>query len=692
MKRNLLLIVFLLPLCFGFSKPKYTYYVKQQSPLDTAFVYPNSEYIYNVLVKEQFNGPFNSTFKATLENGTFDNGQTTMDNISLNLNLKVKWNDLSSTYGKITIAVSNQDTAVQLVKGKNEMTELIASLKGQNPSLTVSTVPVLGNTTQFTAQVADIVYPGIYIKNIYDIVVNKTVNKFEWTLPNNWKTTDNKTGTFTTDVDVKQIAVIPDYVTTGIIKVRGVNDVGSAYSEMASQSFDRGFTFTTYPAYINFGDNTTSTFATTLFSGLTYEWSAPAGWKINGQGNTLQGLNLNSVSITPSFCSLTDGKIKVRLIKDTDISDWKQCPYQAVAQPTIILGTPNVYQYEIANFSVSNILPANISSITWSGDGVSVPYNQGTGAQIIFTKSGTIVLYASIIMNGCSSPIVISKVVTVATNRLSESWPTEICSQANFTINNLPVGNTVNWYATPSLVSYPTFGYPITITKTGSGKITLYAFINNVYTISKTITVGAPFYLGVSNISNLTMWDAGDFQVLPGTGYYAYEGTLSVADGVGLATSYLWSFVSATPGKPITWWSSGSMVDVAMKASNTTILLKCTATNYCGSYSQFYSFTNGSIVPLLLAPNPSSTQVEVSIPDAAATNSFMSTSMLASTENLSAVSYSVTVVDSYGLTVYTARVKDNKFKIPTLSFRNGIYSIVVSDGTNVYQNKLIVKH
>ena len=273
------------------------------------------------------------------------------------------------------------------------------------------------------------------------------------------------------------------------------------------------------------------------------------------------------------------------------------------------------------------------------------------------------------------------------------SGSSQLCTQSTYTIANLPAGATVTWSATPSgIVSGPATGNPVTFTKVGNGIITLTATINSSITLTKQISVGAPFYLGISGISNLTMWDASDFQVLPGTGNYAYEGTLSLADGVGLATSYVWSFVSGTPGKPITWWSSGSMVDVAMKASNTTILLKCTATNYCGSYSQFYSFTNGSIVPLLLAPNPSSTQVEVSIPDAAATNSFMSTSMLASTENLSAVSYSVTVVDSYGLTVYTARVKDNKFKIPTLSFRNGIYSIVVSDGTNVYQNKLIVKH
>lgn len=48
--------------------------------------------------------------------------------------------------------------------------------------------------------------------------------------------------------------------------------------------------------------------------GMTYEWSTPSGWKINNGGNTKEGLELNSVSITSSVCP-TDGIVKVRLKK-----------------------------------------------------------------------------------------------------------------------------------------------------------------------------------------------------------------------------------------------------------------------------------------------------------------------------------------------------------------------------------------
>ncbi|GEM_PF-1453647 len=268
------------------------------------------------------------------------------------------------------------------------------------------------------------------------------------------------------------------------------------------------------------------------------------------------------------------------------------------------------------------------------------------------------------------------------------SGSSDLCTQGTFKINNLPIESIVTWSASPAnIVSLQPNGSSVTLTKVGAGIVTLTATINSTSSVTKQISVGAPYYLGISAISNLNMIDASDFQVLPATGFYAYEGTLTLADGVGLATSYVWSFVSGTPGKPITWWPSGGMVDVAMKSSNIILVLKCTASNSCGSYSQYYTFTNGDILPLLLSPNPSSTQVEVSIPDAT-TNSAMSTS----TEVQSNSSYSVTVIDSYGFTVYSAKVKDNKFNIPTSSFKNGIYAVVVSDGVNVYQKKLIVKH
>jgi len=53
---------------------------------------------------------------------------------------------------------------------------------------------------------------------------------------------------------------------------------------------------------------------------------------------------------------------------------------------------------------------------------------------------------------------------------------------------------------------------------------------------------------------------------------------------------------------------------------------------------------------------------------------------------------SVKVVDVYGSVIYADTKIGKQFSIPTAALRNGVYSVVVSDGTNIYQNKLIVKH
>lgn len=267
------------------------------------------------------------------------------------------------------------------------------------------------------------------------------------------------------------------------------------------------------------------------------------------------------------------------------------------------------------------------------------------------------------------------------------SGPLQICSQAIYTIDNLPPGATVSWNATPSgIVTYSSTNNTATLTKTGSGWITLTATINNSYTTTKNISVGPPYSFYVSDVSNL--YDDGytgySFKILPANGNYANEGLLSANDYAGVATNYEWSFYSNIPRKNIAYWSAvGNRVDVGAKNENSGIILKCTATNTCGSNYALYTFYTGYMapppLPLIITPNPASTQAELSIGADAITSRIVP-------------EYDITVVDSYGRTVYKTTVKNKKFNIPTSSFLNGIYAVVVTDGTYVYQNKLVVKH
>jgi subtilisin family serine protease len=270
----------------------------------------------------------------------------------------------------------------------------------------------------------------------------------------------------------------------------------------------------------------------------------------------------------------------------------------------------------------------------------------------------------------------------------------QICSQSTYTVNTLPVGASVAWSVTPSnIVTQEQNGQGVILTRIGTGTIVLSAVINSNTFISKTILVDGvpPNSMGINNISNLSMQDVGIYQVLPSSGNYNYEGILSVNVPSEIGISYTWSLLSSTAGKPVYWWPNGGSVDVAMKQINTTLTLKCTASNGCGSYYQYYTFTTSDIMMLSLAPNPSTSSVEVSLVSNDATASTTMSSLSTSAENTTQ-SYVVTVVDSYGSTVYSGTKKDKKFNLQTATFRNGIYSVIVTDGTKVYQNKLIVQH
>jgi hypothetical protein len=274
-------------------------------------------------------------------------------------------------------------------------------------------------------------------------------------------------------------------------------------------------------------------------------------------------------------------------------------------------------------------------------------------------------------------------------NYLSIDGSSQICNQANtYTVNNLPPGITPSWSVNiPNIISFPSTGNPISVTKTGAGIVTLTATINSSTNITKAISVGAPYSLAISSYSNLDVsnYINGAVKILPSGGYYAYEGVLTLSDDAGLATNYQWSLPPNTPNSTTcSWWPNGNSVDVATKSSSTSITLMCTASNNCGYFRTYVYFHTNDVEPMIITPNPSSTQAEVSL---------LGTATQASTAESPTTSlYSVTVVDSYGFTVYSGTKKEKKFNLQTSAFRNGIYIVLVSDGKNTYQNKLVVKH
>ena len=280
-------------------------------------------------------------------------------------------------------------------------------------------------------------------KLTYDNGDPLNAEKYEWTLPAGWKSKSGKTGTFILEQPIPILDVITDANTTGTIKVRAVNDClgvedASKYSEL---KFTRkGLGIGEFPQTVPLGEVKTYTFSVVGTEG-TFEWSAPAGWKINGGGNTLTGGK--SVQITTSKCPTTDS-VRVRLSGTTP---WTKFP-TTVALPSINIPAGEIKQYQVAIFSLD--MPDNdIASVEWFVNGESAGSVANTSTSAFSIKAyGKFEISAKLTLKGCSS-VTVPK-IEVGVIKAPDpviSGPSTVCDQATYTINNLPEGAAVQWSA-----------------------------------------------------------------------------------------------------------------------------------------------------------------------------------------------------------------------------------------------------
>jgi len=299
---------------------------------------------------------------------------------------------------------------------------------------------------------------------------------------------------------------------------------------------------------------------------------------------------------------------------------------------------------------------------------------------------------------------------------VSISGPSQICSQGTYTTNLLAF-DTIVWTYSSNLQKVQTVNGSITLRPVGNGWGTINATVtinSSQYALpQKTVWVGLKAsFTGSSSVNYL---GTGSWQATAscGTEPYIYEWYLRKAgSGVSalrVSNDQALTLQSVPEGTSLYGLNAkGPIVNQPITYTIFYLFLRVTDANgiqYDTSEQQIYAYGKVDLVPLELlkmnestqpsitsqsksveiSPNPTSTQVEVNIADDTSTN-------LLSTITSTDTSYAVTVIDSYGSTVYSGIKKDKKFNIPTSTFRNGIYSVLVSDGTNVYQNKLIVKH
>ena len=470
--------------------------------------------------------------------------------------ITVYWDNVKSTngstpQGKLTAEVYYSSG----VSGEQSApcTQKIKSLNGVTPPPLVSTAfsnldyGIQNMTVKLDREFN---YPG---KNS-DGKVNPVL-LYEWTLPEGWKS-GTQTGVFTTSSE--SINITTNNVGTGTVKVRGVNQ-GAEFdkSGYSSISFTRKFGFTAYPTSVPFGKTQTNTFTTQLVKGMTYEWSTPSGWKINNGGNTKEGLELNSVSITSSVCP-TDGIVKVRLKKNGEVSQWYNCPYKGISDPAIT--STAAYQFEYSTLAL-DVASSSLSKATWSGTGVYVASGQGTAApKVIFTKSGSVTVQAVVSLSGCSGVRTISKTFTVSPFRYLISGESVICYNGNYTISNVTVPSEVQltWSYTNGKLeiqggqSTKTVSVGIAPGKFGDEWIRLTASLGGQSAaVSKAIYAGYPTVTKVTGPTSVRLNQGGSFIANPlyDNSVCEYKWTVSPSQGASQSPSRNTNYITfSIPG------------------------------------------------------------------------------------------------------------------------------------------------
>lgn len=707
MKKLKFTVLYLMLLSFSYSnaaKYKYWLVIKDSSYVykdskGTKYVYPQKDYTYMVKTNSNIQGSGVGEFTINITNGRVPGSTPTQIKVNENIEFSVQWNDVVDTcivkIDKATAYVPTSDTlnAFNPIK----FSYRVASLKGQTPAISISSNPPIGNKENITAQIiTEATYSNLYLPwTISAGWANIPAQYYEWTLPANWHAAGQSGTTFILSAADKSITITPDYVTTGEIKVRALNALKTAGSDIKSNTLDRGFNFSAFPTSITFGDNTAKTFSTTLFNGITYEWNAPADWKINSQGYTLESLNLNSVSVSPSFCQQSDNKVRVRLKMNNEISNWYDFKdFLGVIEPTISTSTNPIYQFEDISFDINNVNYSGIQSVVWSSSAALIG-NLVSGKQnILPTQAGLINLDVSFNLNNCSTPRIFRKTINTLPSRLSLNGPTMFCNQATYTVDYLSSMSNLIWSANPqNIVSIQATSNSANLSKNYSGVTNLKAQLfyqqNLVTEFNKQISVSPISAIGLGSYNNLEMLDDVGvyFKILPSGTEWTYRGNLTVSAGSN--NTYTWSQVSSYPND-IKWTANGANIDVYTRFANKTIILKCVATSECNSSTKYYTFTTSNLVmeAMSLSPNPATNEVSISLNEEV--ESFEVTTETANLKNLKDKTYIIQLWSATGL-IKSVNTKDPSYKLSLNGVSTGFYYIHVISGDKIYRKQLIVK-
>jgi len=466
---------------------------------------------------------------------------------------------------------------------------------------------------------------------------------------------------------------------------------------MISQGKDRGFSLT--------NDDVRHILEKTADDVLPMGFDNETGYGIVNAYSALQLLSLPNNLIHGIATGGTSNKMPT-------LSKWiLSGPCQGLAAGTYL----NVDQYEIIKHITFDI-PYISTPVVWFRERVSLSLsftNPNDGRPFVsitnITNSGFDLRYSVYFVRTNSIGQSINKWIpeTLSSAKVAYtvvgfpapiiSGPTQVCpgEDMSFTIANLPEGATVVWSQNSPLSRVsPQGSNPciFTCADVSSGSISASVIIGGTTTnLTQNVNIGRGYYNYSDFLIQVYETSTGHIVNAEGPECLCENQTYDlvvVNNGYTQVPNYTWSV-------PWTIISSDGNTIRINTGSNTEASLGVSATNPCG-YEEDIAGTN--LLPgfycgggYSLSPNPASDAVTIRINQPASTSSSALAATSGNAKN-ETTSYSVKVVDSFSAIVYTGIKTSNQFTIPTVSLRNGVYIVIVSDGNKSYQRKLVVKH
>lgn len=249
------------------------------------------------------------SFKWSITSGRFLLTNSSNDYTTPNSTVDVIWDDVTNK-GQLRVTItscnnkSNDGTPTTggvIIKSINGVTP--SQVKVNNVAKTSHHIDYC-STAPLTLAIDRISIPNTPSSSNPSFSSTLYVDMYEWTLPTGWRTSDNKTGTFTTSSF--SISVIPAAGSGGQVKVRGWNQECSTFSSPRVNFYSNYSTLTVTRdpqvgaitasrTNLQCGDRSPVNFSVPTVTGATsYTWSLPQGWTISGSATG------NSISAIPS--------------------------------------------------------------------------------------------------------------------------------------------------------------------------------------------------------------------------------------------------------------------------------------------------------------------------------------------------------------------------------------------------------